>query len=353
MNNKTPAIMSNYEREYFVSRIRSGFYIVKFNGFKVKVLTPNVEDEFLANEVFKEAYEQALDEDILTEKQMQEWMLERGLWSSDKDTKIDGIKKDIDNLKVGIFQSRHNSNLVEQSRRYLRGAEKALSAMQAEKNEMFNNTCEGLAYQARALKLFELCCFLGSEPLDFEEINIHSLFYMYNEMFLNETQLRFLSRNDPWRLCWILKDHVKLFANEPGRELSNDQKGILVWSNMYDNVQESMECPTEDVINDDDMLDGWFIVQRKKQESERAKSEISSKTNSKIANSDEIWIMADSKEKAEQIHSLNSVHGDTIRKQRINTVKKQGRALDLDFQDRKLEVAGQQNEKFMSKVRRK
>lgn len=351
--NKAPAIMSSYEREYFVSRIRSGMYIIKVGGIKIKVLTPTVEDEFTANEAFKETYETALEDDILTEEEMHTWMLERGLWSEDKDVKIEGIKKDMDNLKVGIFQSRHNQKLVEQSRRYLRGAEKAIAEMTMEKNEMFSKTCEGLAYQARAMKLFELCCFVGSEPLNVDEVDTSSLFYIYNQMFLNESQLRFLSRNDPWRLCWIIKDHVKLFANGPGRELSNDQKGLLVWSSMYDNVQESMECPTQDVIDDDDMLDGWFIVQRKKQESDRAKAEISSKTNSKIANSDEIWIVADSKEKAEQIHSLNSVHGDIVRKQRIDTVKKRGKAVDLDFQDRKLEVASQQNSDFINKVRRK
>jgi hypothetical protein len=35
---------------------------------------------------------------------------------------------------------------------------------------------------------------------------------------------------------------------------------------MYDNVYESMECPPDEVIKDDDMLDGWFIQQHKDRE---------------------------------------------------------------------------------------
>jgi hypothetical protein len=353
MKTNAPAIMSSYEREYFVSRIRSGIYFIDLGVVRIKVLTPTVEDEFLSNEAFRETYEQSLSDDIFTEDQMAEWMLERGLWSEEQDEKIAGIKKDIDTLKVGIFQSRNDSRLVDQSRRYLRGAEKALSQMLAEKNDLFSKTCEGLASQARAFKLFERCCFLGSEPFDCDSIDIGSLFYNYNQMLLDESQLRFLARNDPWRLCWIMKDHSPLFANAPGRQLSNDQKGLLIWSNMYDNVQESMDCPTEDVINDDDMLDGWFIVQRKKQESDRAKTEISNRTNSKIANSDEIWIPVTSKNEAEKIHSLNSVHGDIVRKQRIDTVKKRGSAVDLDFQDRKIDVVNQQNQNFKQTTRRR
>ena len=43
-------------------------------------------------------------------------------------------------------------------------------------------------------------------------------------------------------------------------------KNIVMWSQLYDNVQESMDAPTKDVIKDDDLLDGWLIVQGKKRE---------------------------------------------------------------------------------------
>ena len=43
-----------------------------------------------------------------------------------------------------------------------------------------------------------------------------------------------------------------------------DQKNILILSRMYDNVQESLDCPADDIMQDDDMLDGWFIHQKNK-----------------------------------------------------------------------------------------
>ena len=51
--------MTPYEREYFVSRIRAGFYIVKLRDFDVKILTPTAEDEFFANQVFMESVDRS------------------------------------------------------------------------------------------------------------------------------------------------------------------------------------------------------------------------------------------------------------------------------------------------------
>jgi hypothetical protein len=345
--------MNTYEREYFVSRIRSGFLNLKLNDLTVRVLTPTLEDEYLSNEVFMESFDEARRDNILTQDEMLDWMKDRDLWSEEKDQKIKDCEDNIEKLKVEIFNLRTNEKLRETARLYLRATEKALGKLRAEKDDLFTKTCEGIGTQDKMMFLFERCCYFGSEPLDFKNIDISNLYYQYNQAQLNETQLRELARNDPWRLAWYSKDHAPLFTNLDNRTLSNEQKGIIIWANMYDNIQESMDCPTEDVINDDDMLDGWFIVQKRKQKSEKAKSELEARTsNEKIANSDEIMIMASSKQEAENIHHMNSIGSDVIRRKRLATAKKLGTATDFDFEDRKLEIQNQQRQMFKDSTRR-
>lgn len=344
--------MNTYEREYFVSRIRSGAYYIKLDNVRVKVLTPTLEDEFYANEIFMEAFDQARSDDIFTHEEMLEWMLDKGLWTKEKDDKIEGCKKDLEKLKVEIFNARSKEKLRETIRLYIRTVEKAIAKLQEEKDDLFSKTCEGIALQEKSMFLFSKCCYIGREQIDIKNIDLNSLYYQYNLNQLSEKQIRELARNDPWRLCWYAKEYSPLFANEKNRALSNDQKGMIVWSTMYDNIQESMDCPTEEVINDDDMLDGWFIIQRRKQKSEKAKSELESKTsNPKIANADEIMIITDSAKEAENIHSMNSFGNELIRQQRLNTVKKMGQATDLDFQDRKLDIQSTQSQMFKDKRR--
>ena len=38
-----------------------------------------------------------------------------------------------------------------------------------------------------------------------------------------------------------------------------------------------MDCPTDDVIKDDDLLDGWFVIQAKKREKDRLEKEFEEK----------------------------------------------------------------------------
>lgn len=347
--------MNPYEREYFVSRLRSGIYNIRLDGVFIKVVSPTIEDEFYANELYVQAYEEALYDDIMTEEHILAWAIEKGLWSDEKEQKIELLEKDLEKLKVEIFGNRSKTILREKIRTYIRATEKALKKAQSEKNEWFSRTCEGIATEEKNLALFSRCCFVGSEPLDFEFADINTLYYDYSKMQLSEKQLREIARNEPWRLTWTLREQQPLFANAPGRQLTNDQKGLLIWSRMYDNIQESMDCPTEDVINDDDMLDGWFITQKKKQEAEKAKSELEARTNNeKIANSPEVMIVTDSAKEADRIHGMNSFGAETIRKQRLAKVRaKGGVKSDLEFQDVQLDARKQMKEATLARVKGK
>ena len=122
---------------------------------------------------------------------------------------------------------------------------------------------------------------------------------------------------------------------------------------MYDNIQESMDCPPDEVIEDDDMLDGWLLVQKKKREQEQAENEVANKTsNNKIANSDEIFVMAGTQEDANKINSSNTYHNQQIKKQRMQIVRQKGEAKDLDFPDQQLKMRQKSNQMFKDKFRR-
>ena len=49
--------MKHHEREYFVSRLRSGTYLVEYENFVLKIVPPTVEDEFYINKSFMDAFD--------------------------------------------------------------------------------------------------------------------------------------------------------------------------------------------------------------------------------------------------------------------------------------------------------
>lgn len=346
--------MKHYERELFVSRVRSGVYFVEHDGIKLKIVTPTIEEELEMAEGYNEAYEDAVSEDFMTEDQTLEWMKSRGLWSDDDEEKIEALKRDIEKLKVGIYENRNRESNREQIRKYIRAAEKQLSEQVDKKHSFSSNTCEGVAMLEKSFNFIKTCTYYGGDKYDFKRLSVEFVLHLFHDKILSEKQTREIARNDPWRSVWMLRDSnsYKLFANE-GRELSIDQKNLLVWSRMYDNIQESMECPDDDVIEDDDLLDGWFIVQRKKRESEKAEADFDNSTkNDKIKNSSEIFMVASNKKEVEKIETLNDINAKVIKKQRIHMAKQKGEVKASEFPDAKLDMQAKSNQMFKDKFRR-
>ena len=346
--------MKNHEREYFISRVRSGVYHIEQDGMTLTIVSPTIEDDYAISLAYMKSYERALEAELMTEDEMLDWMRSRQLWTEDDDAKVATIEKDLERLKVEIFNSRYQSVKREHIRRYIRAAEKAFSEQLDKKNTNRQNTCEGIASLEKSLAFIKRCTLVGDEPCDFEAIDINNVLYAFNSMILSEKDIRDLARNEPWRSLWLIKEthDLILFANQD-KELSIDQKNIIVWSRMYDNIQESMDCPTDDVIDDDDLLDGWFIIQRKKQERAKTESELESRvSNDKIASSEEVFIVAETPKDAETINSVNSYHAQMVKKERQEVLEAKGEAQDLDFRDQRLKLNQMSNEQFKGNFRR-
>jgi hypothetical protein len=122
--------------------------------------------------------------------------------------------------------------------------------------------------------------------------------------------------------------------NKPSCELTKDQLSLSSYSTLYDNVYESHKCPNDKIIDDDDCLDGWLIEQRRENEKDRKQQEVDSMIkNPKIANSQEIFVMAKDKRSAQDIYDLNDpMARNTIRArdQQIRSADRQIKFTELN-----------------------
>lgn len=337
--------MKQHEREFFISLIRSGNIIVKKDDLKLIIKPITIEQNVEACEVYNEAYDQAYIDGIMSQDEMDEWMVANGLWNNSDEEKIEGIKKDLEKLKIEIYNARNNVKLKDQIRRYIRAGENQLSKCILKKNIYYQNTREGFASAEKIAWCIKHTAFHNNQLYNFEHISLPYVIEEWQGSFLNDSQIRDLARNEPWKSLWIIKDSskLKLFNNPDNTELTHNQKNIIVWSQMYDNIQESLECPPKDVIDDDDMLDGWFIIQGKKREQEKLKQEMENSTkNDKIKNASEVFMMANSKDDANRIDSMNDVHATNIKKQRNAFISQRGEVAHHNLPDERLKIQMQQ-----------
>jgi hypothetical protein len=116
-----------------------------------------------------------------------------------------------------------------------------------------------------------------------------------------------------------------IFTNNP---LSIEQQILIQWSSLYDNIAECPEAPPEDVIDDDDALDGWLIIQKRN----RDKNKINN-LNQKKEEGDEIFKIVDSIEDAQKVKNMNNPHGLGVINSRLKQIQKQGIVKDIEFAD--------------------
>jgi len=113
-----------------------------------------------------------------------------------------------------------------------------------------------------------------------------------------------------------------------------------------------MDCPSDQVINDDDLLDGWFIVQRKKREKEKADADVDNTVqNEKIKNASEVFMMAKSQEEIDKINDMNDFQGKIVKKEREAVIKNKGKAQQHDFLDEKMKLRQMSNQAFKDKFK--
>jgi len=336
--------MKQHEREFFIYTIRSGKVFLPHN---IVIHPPTLELIIESLQKYNEAYEIALSDSIMTEEEMSAWMKIQGLWNSYNDQKIEDLQKKLENLKVNIYEARQDKKSINSIRPVIRNTEYLLSQELSQKNTFFINTCEGMASTEKTSWLIQNTTYKNKKLYDFSDLLLTQVIDYWHESFLSETKCRELARNEPWKSLWITREKagIELFLNAKNGELTYNQKNLMIWSQMYDNIQESLDCPSKEVIDDDDLLDGWFITQNRKREKEKLEKEFESSTqNSKIKQSSEVLIMSRDKDKTKKIQEMNSKEAKDLIKSREKLLDKQGTVNAGEFLDEKNSIRLQQME---------
>ena len=164
--------------------------------------------------------------------------------------------------------------------------------------------------------------------------------------------MRAIARKEPWRSMWKHGKESNLLG-KPSSEFTKDQLALCMYSSMYDNVYQSSESPNEKVIEDDDCLDGWFISQRRKYEKDKKKQELEGMiTNPKIANSQEVFVVAADQEAAQEIYDLNNpVARATIQQRKEVIDSSDGEISFTKFHDIRQDIAVESHKAAISKMK--
>ena len=343
--------MDYNDRELFIYRIICGEVRTTVDGKMYKILPPTADIYLDAVERYFDVYHECCisEKPIRTQDEMVEYMIEQDLWSYHEQKELDQAKEKIEELKLLCYQKRYTSKDLNITRRLLRSVEDRHKDLSEKKNRFYATTADGIAAVARISYIIEHCTYCDGEQYDFnaeDSIPLESIVLQYNKLHdIEDDLVRFLARTEPWRSKWITRaDAGKPLFKHPDRELTVLQKSIIAWSRMYDNVYESMECPDKHVIEDDDLLDGWFIHQNQVREKKTAQDDLERSIKSdKIKGSDELFQVVDNETQFNRINSLNNPIAIATQKKRNAVIKQKGRVAHVDLPDQRRKIQMQAN----------
>ena len=348
--------MDHNERELYVSRIMAGKIGIKIDGKSCFIAIPEAYDKYVAQEIFFSTKRDAGFYGAMTEEEVDDMMLQTGLWSRDEEAQLEGSPRKIENLKVALYEAQMRTKIFDATRKTLDKAKDQLVKLANKKSSLNNVTDTG---SANAIKLQYLLytsiidkkgeyVYDGDDFWAEEHKLIEHIFKKYLSSQIAEEIIRELARTEPWRSYWGASKIEGSVFGKSAAELNTEQRSLINWSKFYDSIYEHMESPGEAVIQDDDLLDGWLIIQSRKREKEKLEKEVDKKIG-KNRGAQEVYVMADNIEHAQRINELNNPMARGVKRSREKVIDQKGSVAEQDLPDAKNRMRMQANQQRSKK----
>ena len=340
-----------YEKTLY--RILRGRLRYKVGDLVLYIYEPDEELLEESFDVYEAAYKKAYFGDVYIKEELLELLMQYELWSPFDDREADKIEKQIEELKVTAFRSFFKIKQLRGIKANIRFLEKKVVEYRSKKVCLDHLSCEGVASFSRSIWIIDNT----TKTIDGTRYNwikgsLSDAMAYYNSNQINASTFRRIARSEPWRSMWnIGKQQSNVFGKQSS-ECTRDQMALCSYSSMYDNVHESTESPNEKVIEDDDCLDGWFIVQRREYEKNKKQREIDDLiTNPKISNAQEIFVVTPDQESANKLYELNDPISRGTIKSRQQQIQDAGDLKFTELTDVKQDIAIQQHQSFAQKFK--
>ena len=327
--------MDDIHYEKILNRIIQGRLRLRLGDLVLFVEEPSLDIKEASYEVYDEAYERAFFAGCYVEREILEILIEQDLWTPNVDKQAEELEKKSEDLKVAAFKSFFKKRELAGIKRKIRKTDLQRVQCLMKKEQLNHLSCKGVANFA--MKMFQLSKTCKDEQgniFDFESspISIKTVMDIVSDNAIDPKDIRHIARTNPWRQMWTSTRKRDSVFPESATQLDMNKLNLLSYSLFYDNVYEDPDQPDEKVVEDDDCLDGWMIMQRRKREKDKKQRAVDSTlSNSKIANSQEVMLVANSQEEAQEIYNLNPDNARGVIRQRQEQI--QNTDGNLNFKD--------------------
>ena len=293
-------------------RIITGYYNIRINSTDYKIIYPNHEIKYAAERLYVSFMENSkFDTEYLKTAELNDILSSEHIWNEDKEKNLKEVQEHIDKLKMRLCEYWNKKKIRSEAHAEIRMLKEYFYEMNTQKHSLDYLTLDFFANNIKNEYIISQCILYEDNQNVFEsnyqDIEVEELkpfLLEINRHQITGEELRAICKGDEWRRY---SNSDNIFG--PTINLNDDQNNLLALQRMYDNVRQHPECPEDDLIDDSDALDGWFLIQKDKAQKNKKKTEALEKIRGKVGSHDFQYIMTRDMDEAEAIEEMNDFRG--------------------------------------------
>lgn len=336
--------MDDHELEILIYRIISGYQYIKLNNNLYKLVSPSIDLKIAANILYNDIYQENLYGKFILKENLKELLISNQIISETFDADLYTTEKRLNAAKIQYYKQFYTQQKKSNKNKII-SLSKTISNAYNKKRCLDFLTLENYCENIKNEFIISKTLYDESNNLVFRDYsNIDYVFFnkitlTIADNLINIDTYKKIARSDYWKK--ISSSNRSNIFRGPSSEYSEEQKALLSITDMYTRVYEHPDAPDEEIINDDDALDGWMLEMQEKITRSKKQKGIDN-TLSKGSDSPEVYVMTD-KQNLNKVMELNSPEALKIVKSR--TAIKPGEVKqDADFDDTKEQIRQQIND---------
>lgn len=343
--------MDSITLNIYLSRILSGFYLFIYRDNRYKLKYPDISIKYEADIYCQEEYVKNRFNDWIHNDDILNILITLGIWDPLLEKEFKEINTKIDDAKVDLYKNFVNINRVKTLRRQISSLKKRHNFLYNTRHSMDHLTSEGYSLLLKNQYILANSLYDDNDQKLFNNIDninfslFNSLSNTIHENLIPAEAFREIARSDVWRNYWSA--NKDMIFDKPTINWTDEQKTLVILTKMYDNAYDHPECPPDSVIEDDDMFDGWMIMQRRQNEKDKNKKRTENMLGNKLNKAGEVFLVANSMDEAQNIYNLNDDSARFTISERQNTILRSDKPVDVtELPDVQRELITQQNKLY-------
>ncbi len=300
----------DFDNEYILYRICNGYYYIKVDNIDYKIVAPDISSKYLAHTIYIDIINNDKYDNLwLSSKTIEKLLSVNNLWNSEQESKLEDIQKSLDNTKIQYYLNFFIHDIKAELKKAISSINQNIIELQSKKHYFDYLTLEAYAQNIKNQYLCSTMVYRNGTRIfssNIEDLDFDLLGKIIPEIYKNtigQYELKKLARSEIWRSYWTSnKDNV---FSGPVINWTDEQRSLVNFTRTLDAIREHMEAPDNDIIEDDDALDGWMLHQHEKITKEKKTQHITEKYNLKDKAGQEVFILESNKQAQKEIFALN------------------------------------------------